>query len=312
MRAIMVAAAATLLAGVLTGTVSGAQAGASRIAFTNNRSIWVIGSDGSRLRQVTHGAYSDAGVAWSRDGALLAFTRYTHPPCPEDQTQGDLYLIGSNGKNQRRLTKTGCMFSPPSHPAFAPKGQKLAFDDDKGIHVAQGPGWTPRSVLAHGLFPSWAPDARRLVESSTPNSIEVLDTVTHATRSLGQGDFAQWSHDGKHISCVFSENQIWTMDLTGGHRVHVTTAKGHISSLSWSPGDDRLAFSAGGKTSTSWVVRSAGGTPVKLGAGAFPAWAPDGTELTVEVNDALLYLVRSDGSGRHLLTKGFSAAWAPN
>jgi Tol biopolymer transport system component len=309
-RAILVAAATTLVAGVLAGAVDGASA--SRIAFTNNRAIWVIGSDGSGLRQVTHGGYSDGGVAWSQDGTLLAFTRYTHPPCPEDQTQGDLYLIRTDGRNQRRLTKTGCMFSPPSHPAFAPRGQKLAFDDDMGIVLAQAPGWQPRSALPHGLFPSWAPDARRLVEADTPNSIEVLDTVTHRTRSLGQNDFAQWSHDGKHISCVFSGNQIWTMDPAGGHRVHVTTAKGHISSLSWSPGDDRLAFSAGGKTSTSWVVSAKGGKQVKLGAGAFPAWAPDGTELTVELDLTWLYLVRADGSGRHRLTKGFGAAWAPN
>ena len=60
------------------------------------------------------------------------------------------------------------MFSPPSHPALAPNGEKLAFDDDKGILVAQGPGWQSRPVLPHGLCsaparsPRGAPDGARL------------------------------------------------------------------------------------------------------------------------------------------------------
>jgi len=45
-----------------------------------------------------------------------------------------------------------------------------------------------------------------------------------------------------------------------------------------------------------------------LGKGGFPAWATDGTMLSVEGGDGNLYLVRADGSGRHRLTKGFGAA----
>ncbi|HST25867.1 MAG TPA: hypothetical protein VLJ76_07735 [Gaiellaceae bacterium] len=314
MRAILVAAAATATAGLLAGTVLGASARTSQIAFTKNRAIWVIGADGSGLRQVTRGGYSDGGVAWSRDGALIAFTRYSRATgCGEDQTRGDLYLVGANGKSQRRLTTTGCMFSPPSHPAFAPKGNKLAFDDDKGILVAQGPDWKPHVVLAHGLFPSWAPDARRLVESNDPTAVEVLDTVTHATRALGQGDFPEWSHDGKRIACVFSGNQIWTTDPAGGHRVHVTTATGHISALAWSPDDKHLVYSDSVTTSSSsWVVPSAGGKVVALGEGQFPQWSPDEKQISLESRDGWIYLTRPNGLGRHRLVQGFGAAWSPN
>ena len=34
--------------------------------------------------------------------------------------------------------------------------------------------------------------------------------------------------------------------------------------------------------------------------------------LSIEGGDGNLYLVRADGSGRHRLTKGFGAAWAPS
>lgn len=183
MRALLVAAAATVTAGIVAGTVVGATATVDQIAFTNARAIWVIGADGRGLRQVTHSPYSDGGVAWSRDGRLIAFTRYfKQTNCPEDQTRGDLYLIGSDGKNERRLTSTGCSFSPPSHPAFAPKDQTLAFDDDKGIFLGRAPGWKPRAVSGNGLFPNWAPDARRVVFEDGPQT-EILDTATRRSSS---------------------------------------------------------------------------------------------------------------------------------
>jgi Tol biopolymer transport system component len=223
------------------------------------------------LRQVTHGGYADGGVAWSRDGALLAFTRYSKDTgCAEDQTRGDLYLIGATGKGQRLLSSTGCMFSPPAQPTFALKGQTLAFTDDKGVLLAQAPGWKPRVVLGHGLFPSWAPDARRLVIADG-SQIEILDTVTHRTRGVGPGDFAAWSHNGKLTACVTSGGQLWTMDPSCGHRTKLAT-RAHIDSIAWSPGDDRIGFSSsvGDISTTSWVVPASGGRLLKLGEGAFP------------------------------------------
>ena len=76
MRAATILATLAVAAGALAGTVLGAAPGGARIAFTNDRAIWVIGADGSGLRRVTKSRYSDGGVAWSNDARLLAFTRY--------------------------------------------------------------------------------------------------------------------------------------------------------------------------------------------------------------------------------------------
>jgi len=309
-RAATILAAATAAAGLLAGTVLGAPKAGARIAFTNNRAIYVIGADGSGLRRVTKTTASDGGIAWSNDGKLLAFTRYFgNKDCGEDQTRGDLYLIGADGNGQRRLTSTGCMYSPPANPVFAPKGQTLAFADDKGILLAKAAAWKPRGVLGHGLFPSWAPDGRRLAISNV-SSIEILDTVTGAARRLGDGAFAVWSHKGNSVAYV-SGKSLLLVHPPGGPIQRLTTASGSIDNIAWSPGDDRIAYSSSvGQRATSWSIALAGGQPVTLGAGGFPAWDPDGTMLSLEAGDSV-YLVRADGSGRHRLTKGFGAAWSP-
>jgi Tol biopolymer transport system component len=311
-RALLVAAAATVTAGVVAGTVVGARTSTGQIAFTNNKAIYVIGADGSGLRKVTRSPYSNGGIAWSRDGRLLAFTRYfKQTNCPEDQGRGDLYLIRSNGAGEQRLTSSGCMFSSPAHPAFAPKGRTLAFYDEKGIFLARPSAWKPRAVSDRGLFPSWAPDARRVVFEDGPTS-EILDTITRKIAPLGPGGQPVWAHRGATIACVASSSQLWLTDPTGQHKT-MLASKPHMDGLAWSPDDRWIAFSSSDakNRSTAWVVPAAGGKVVKLGSGAFPAWASAGDMLSVDGDDGYLYLVKPDGTGRHRLTKGFGAAWNP-
>ncbi len=310
MRAATILATLTAAAGLLAGTVPGATKAGARLAFTNNKTIYVIGADGSGLRRVTKSTASDGGVAWSNDGKQLVFTRYFgNKGCGEDQSRGDLYLIGADGKGERRLTSTGCMYSPPANPVFAPKGQTFAFADDKGIQLAKAAAWKPRVVSGHGLFPSWAPDARRLAVLDA-TTIEILDTVTGKTRGLGSGEFGVWSHKGNSLAYA-SGKTILLVHPPGGPIRRLVTTAGSIDNIAWSPGDDRIAYSTSrGITGTSWAVDLQSGKVLELGAGSFPAWDPDGTMLSLESGNSL-YLVRADGSGRHRLTKGFGAAWAP-
>jgi Tol biopolymer transport system component len=87
----------------------------------------------------------------------------------------------------------------------------------------------------------------------------------------------------------------------------------HMGGPAWSPDDRLIAFysSDAHNRTTAWLVPAAGGKPVKLGPGAFPAWAPGGDMLSLDGDDGYVYVVRPDGAGRHRLTKGFGAAWSP-
>src|SRR4029453_16142175 len=94
----------------------------SRIAFASLRSgtpeIWLAGSDGSGLRQLT--TLGGTGVllgGWSPDGAQIAF---------EAAIDGntDVYLVGADGGHLRRLTIEP---SIDGVPAWSRDGQWIYF-----------------------------------------------------------------------------------------------------------------------------------------------------------------------------------------
>jgi Tol biopolymer transport system component len=161
------------------------------------------------------------------------------------------------------------------------------------------------------LFPSWAPDARRVVYEGGPTT-EILDTATHKITTLGPGGQPVWAHRRATIACVAFNNQLWLTDPTGKHKTMLAT-KPYMDGLAWSPDDTMIAFSSADakNRTTAWVVPAAGGKLVKLGSGAFPAWAPGGDLLSLDGADGYIYRVRPDGTGRHRLTRGFGEAWNP-
>ena len=70
---------------------------------------------------------------------------------------------------------------------------------------------------------------------------------------------------------------------TGRDRELLRDDRYPIVEARFSPDDKWIAYStSSGRKSQSWVVAAAGGKAVRLGAGAFPAWAPSGTMLSLD------------------------------
>lgn len=221
--------------------------------------LYVMNSDGSGLRQLTHdGAY--AGFpAWSPDGAQIAYASYrgsNYIPgclgfsiCPTD-----LYIVGASGGTPTLLS--GSETLSETTPTWSPDGSRLAFAE-----IGQNQMGSIVSIRADGSDPV------------------VLSPG-------GMVSYPSWSPDGRWILFLRMQegsNHIWTVTPTdsGHHDVVDTGTDTNFGRPVWSPEGDLIAFARPYAGSTSlWTIDAAGNQPAVRVAG-FPgfdaapiAWQP--------------------------------------
>ena len=98
--------------------------------------LFVVGLDGSELRQLTSFAIHVGGDAdWSPDARHIVFEGYPDGP------YGDVYVIGANGRNLRNLTRDS---AGQADPVWSPDGTRILFLDNR---VVQGRGRTGLATM---------------------------------------------------------------------------------------------------------------------------------------------------------------------
>jgi dipeptidyl aminopeptidase/acylaminoacyl peptidase len=137
------------------------------LAFSRQGSIFLIGSDGSGLRQLTRDPKGrDKNPAFAAGGSKVAFTR-TYSRAGH-QTSG-IYWVSVNGGPVRKLLDGA---TPEAEPAFSTDGRRMAYAADGALMLAQADGTHPRRLNsafrrfseAHaGAAPAFSPDGRYLV-----------------------------------------------------------------------------------------------------------------------------------------------------
>ena len=148
--------------------------------------LYIMTADGKGRRQLKAGVFTAAGCTWSPDGKQIAFATGR-----EFETGVNIYVIGIDGNNLRKLTRVGGM-SLATHPAWSPDGEWIAYSLKKivnlpppGVRVpiaevfgkcaiysvkAKGNAGEPRAIV-NGLplqpMPAWLPGT---AFSVSPNS----------------------------------------------------------------------------------------------------------------------------------------------
>ncbi len=135
----------------------------SLVAFDRRGSIFVIGVDGTGLREVTedHGG-KDRQPTFTPDGEQIVFTRTYVSKKTGHRTSG-LYSVPVGGG---RISVFLDSHSAEADPTFSPDGKLLAYDDEGFLVLADADGSHRRRLFGHERTsaedPAFSPDSRYL------------------------------------------------------------------------------------------------------------------------------------------------------
>jgi hypothetical protein len=118
-----------------------------------NDDVFVMASDGTGARQVTHADANDRYPTWSPDARRIAFTRRT-------AGHDEVYVMRADGRGVRRLTKK----ADATSPTWSPDGRWIAYSGGKrprrSIFVVRASGGRAKRVTptaSDAIAPDWQP-----------------------------------------------------------------------------------------------------------------------------------------------------------
>jgi Tol biopolymer transport system component len=170
------------------------------IAFGRGNYIWALRPCATQ-GPLTGGGV-DAEPTYSRDGRMIAFVRFS------DDGSSDIWVMNSNGNNERRVTATA---EGEVQPAFFPGGRSLVFlrsSPSTGftVHSIKLDGTGERRLAVGATFPTISPNGRWLAFTRRPsrNGIGLIDLRTGEERILPSGisQDADFSPDGRRLVFV--------------------------------------------------------------------------------------------------------------
>lgn len=235
--------------------------------------VFTVEPDGSRLRQVTHGALQTGqfGLSWSPDGRDLLYTM-------TDRKGIDRILESGSDGTGATVVSPACTEAclGDDDPVYSPDGKRIAFErafgpvvNDNAAYVAifamnaDGSRLTQLTKTPKGSAdrqPEWSPDGRTIafVHSGAGNegAIEVMNADGSNIRRLTP--FAidaadpHWSPDGTRLlfntyadAVQYKSANLFTMRADGTHRVPLTHYSGGTMQAfadGWSPDGTEIVF----------------------------------------------------------------------
>ena len=93
--------------------------------------LFVVGLDGSGLRQLTSFAIHAGDADWSPDGKLIVFEAYPNGP------YGDVYVIAADARNIRDITRDA---NGQADPVWSPTGLRFSSSTTASCKVKGGQG----------------------------------------------------------------------------------------------------------------------------------------------------------------------------
>jgi Tol biopolymer transport system component len=244
----------------------------------------------------------------------------------------DLFVISTNGKEQRQLTHTP---ESEGNLAWTTDGKEILFsvfkDGTSRLFAVDANGKNQRELAkVPGRAPTLSPDGKRLVYmagtwTATRLTVSLLDG-SNARQITDDSSIAwnnHWSPDGKRIAFTSRENPqselaVFVMNGDGSSRrqvTHVPAEEGGAQWPVWSPDGQRFAIQVNSRTQKNsahlWIVDVARGEAHKLAAHTeayvdeTPSWFPNGKRIAFQSNRSgqmEVWVMKTDGSGARQIT----------
>ena len=222
--------------------------------------VWVMRSDGSRVRKLAGGRIGYFG--WAPDGRNIVFHRYTDP---KSFDEGAILRIGI-GEDSRPKRLTSGRFIDQD-PLWSPSGSHILFKRSHELRIMDADGANSHPLFERG-------EAIQYGASFSPEGISVVYSTIDYSVEPTRGRVEKVNIDGS------------------GHEVLAEYSSPDRLSLrtEWSPDGTKIAFERYGSRITLHVMNSDGSGKKKLVSPRLLqdfAWSRDSSTLT--------YLWRDDG-----------------
>ncbi|MBD3413472.1 MAG: prolyl oligopeptidase family serine peptidase [Candidatus Aminicenantes bacterium] len=220
--------------------------------YTGN--LWIVDSEGQRVRELTHGTWSDSSPVWSPCGKKIAFLS-------DRSGSTQIHIMWLDTRETAQLTHLN---NSPSSLRWSPDGQKLAFtmyirDTDPILKVQlpkrpRGAEWAKPAIIIDRL--SWRRDGRGPVPKGYSHIYTIDARIGGTPQKVTSGDYShsdpQWGPNSKRIyfsairkpdaEYLHGDTEIYSVDLETLDITPLTTRKGPDRGTEISPDGKWIAY----------------------------------------------------------------------
>ena len=222
-------------------------------SFRAQEDVWIVGVEGTGLRQITNDPARDRGARFAPDGSLLFYS-----------SRGGTYQFWSirpDGSDARQLTHGdwALNYPLPSRDGRWVAGtnpntnEQYIFDPrdwSKAPERLPSPPGKGQTYLR-----DWSPDGTRLAAADTSNTLWVFDRGARTWTRVGSGAYPRWLPDGRRLLAV-SGGGIVLVDTAARSARPVYSEPGRfIGAVALTPDGRHLYFTSSRTQSDIWAMR---------------------------------------------------------